>query len=126
MKTRSQREASARNGRLGGRPLKKSEHRKKLQYKARMWGECALPEAVDFAIKCVRGLVPGVDHATRLRASEAIMDRFGAPRLNQQQLVGEFPMKVVDLTVPEEKPKAAEPEPETETNGSDPDQPTQH
>jgi len=127
-RTKAQRETSRQNGKKGGRPPAKTKYRRRLASSARLLGEISLPKVVQLWVNMIDGRVPGATAGERSRAAENIADRFGLPRLNQQQQVGDFPTKLIDLRLPQDRPPeegGTAPE-EEEKNGDEPPPPMQH
>jgi hypothetical protein len=89
---------------------------------AKELGENALLLATRYWIDCLRGLVPGANAADRNRAAENLHDRFGQPRMTEQKMQGDFPVKLYDLRGWE--PAGLPPDPpaaEHEGNGAEPE-----
>lgn len=101
--TENMRAASRENGKLGGRPkgTTRAAQAAKEKRVARKRGEHGACEAVQFLRDVMHGLVAGLGPEHRIAAARDLMDRFGFPRLAQQQHFGDFPAKLFDLTAPE-------------------------
>lgn len=66
---------------------------------AKMLGESSVVENVRFLIALRDGLIPDATVSDRRGAVNDLMDRFGYPRLTQQQNVGDMPQpKLIDLS----------------------------
>jgi|SRR3990172_13269510 len=99
--TESMRAAARENGKQGGRPQGTGASWRAARDKriARKQGERGAFAAVEFLCSVMAGRVAGLGPEHRIAAARDLMDRFGFPRLAQQQHFGEFPTKLFDLTV---------------------------
>jgi len=98
--TEAQRAAARLNGTLGGRPPNHAGNAelRRIRERARELGQSGTLASVRFLLRVVRGDVKEATVSDRLRASEALMDRFGFPRLQQTQLLPDFPVKIIDMS----------------------------